>query len=104
MVENGWLCHGLLAYHLTAKIYILVSQETYKWWPIFVNNCYVSVLRLIASVFGCRWPRWKRVATREIEAKLFNLFPRVFERININGRGLFSLCPLRLYLPLDAER
>ena len=26
------------------------------------------------------------------------------QKIDINGRGLFSLCELRLYLPLDVQR
>ena len=29
----------------------------------FVNNCYISPRKLLASVFGCRWPGWKRIAT-----------------------------------------
>ena len=62
------------------------------------------MLKLLASVFGCTWPGWKRIATRKIEAKPFKLFPRVFKKIDIIGRGLFSLCELRLYLPLDVER
>ena len=40
----------------------------------------------------------------KIEAKLFQLFPRDFKKIDINGRGLFSLCELKLYLPLDVQR
>ena len=71
----------------------------------FVNNCYISTLKLLGSLFGCRrlWPGWKRIETWKIEAKLFKLFPNVFKKIDINGRGLFSLCELRSYLPLDAN-
>ena len=59
--------------------YIFVSRETYTQWPSFVNNCYISTLKLLASVFGCRWRGWKRIAPWKIEAKLFKLFPRVFK-------------------------
>ena len=40
----------------------------------FVNNCYVSMLKLLASVFGCRWRGWKLIATWKIEAKLSSCF------------------------------
>ena len=30
------------------------------------------------------------------EAKRFKMFPHVFKSIDINGRGLFSLCELRI--------
>ena len=36
--------------------------------------------------------------------KLFKLFPRFFmQKINSNGRGILSVCELRLYLPLDVQ-
>ena len=56
------------------------------------------MLKLLASVFGCRWTGWKWIfiATLKIEAKFFKLFPPVFKNIDINGRGLFSLGVLRL--------
>ena len=44
------------------------------------GNCDVSALKLLASVFVCRWPGWKMITTRKIEAKLFKLFPRVFKK------------------------
>ena len=53
------------------------------------------MLKLLPSVFGCRWPGRKRIATSKIEAK---------QKIDINGQGLFSLCELRLYLPVDVQR
>ena len=31
--------------------------------PFFVNNCYIRILKLFTSIFGCRWPGWKWVAT-----------------------------------------
>ena len=34
---------------------------------------------------------------------LFKLFLLVFKKIDINGHGLFSLCAIRLYVPLDVE-
>ena len=66
--------------HLIEQLkYRFVSQKTYKQRPIFVNNCYISTLKLLASVFGCRWRGWKWVATRKIEAKLLKLFLRIFK-------------------------
>ena len=41
------------------------------------TNCYISAMKLLPSVFGCRWPGWKRVTTWKIEAKLFKLLPRI---------------------------
>ena len=36
--------------------------------------------------------------------KFFKLFLRFFKQIDIIGRGLFSLCEVRLYLPFDVQR
>ena len=50
----------------------------------FCNNCYISMLKLLASVFSLRWPG---MAWNGLE------WPgRVFKKIDVNGRGLFSLC------------
>ena len=40
----------------------------------FVTNCYISMLELLANVFGCRWPGWKRIATWKIEANFSSCF------------------------------
>ena len=37
-------------------------------------------------------------------SKFFKLFSRVLKKIDVNGRGLFSLCKLRLCLPVDVKR
>ena len=62
------------------------------------------MLKLLASVFGCRWPRRKQIASLKIEAKFFQVVATSLQKIDINGPGLFSLCELRLYLPLDVQR
>ena len=46
--------------------YIFVSRETYKEWPIFVNNnCYISMMELLASV-------WLQMARMETDCNLKN--------------------------------
>ena len=40
----------------------------------------------------------------KLRLNLFKLFPRFFKKGDFNGRGLFSFCELRLYLPLNVQR
>ena len=54
------------------------------------------MLKLLTSVFG-------RNMTRK-EMDYNKLIPRVFKKIDINGRGFSSLCEWRLYRPLDVQR
>ena len=39
---------------------------------------------------------------KKLRLNFSSCFPRL-QKIDINGRGLFSLCELRLYLPLDVQ-
>ena len=61
-------------------------------------------LTIAILVVGLLMARMETDCNFKTEAKLFKLFPRVFEKSIFSGHGLFSLCELGLYLPVDVKR
>ena len=77
------LCHRLFSISLNNQNIHLCHGKSENNGPFLLTIPVLKRQKLLASVFGCRWPGWKRITAENCRLNFSSCFQVHLQKINI---------------------